>query len=46
MISGDSEAEANESRFSFFGDVRGMEGGAREVATSRINRHEKILKRF
>ena len=31
MISSDSEAKANESRFSFIGDVRGMEGGARRL---------------
>ena len=36
MITGNSEAEANEDRFSYLGDVLGMEGGAQKVVTSRI----------
>ena len=38
MISGNSEAEANEDRFFYLGDVLGMEGGAQEPVTSRIIR--------
>ena len=36
MITGNSEAEANADRFSYLGDVLGMEGGAQEAVTSRI----------
>ena len=36
MITGNSEAEANEDRFSYLGDVLGMEGGAQEAVSSRI----------
>ena len=36
MVTGNSEAEANEDRFSYLGDVLGMEGGAQKAVTSRI----------
>ena len=46
MITGNSKAEANQDRFSYLGDVLGMEGGAQEAVTSRIrstwNNFEKV----
>ena len=45
MITGNSEAEANEDRFSYLGDVLGMEGGAQEAVTSRIRSTWKIFKK-
>ena len=38
MVSVNSEAEANEDRISYLGDILFMEGGAQEAVTSRIIR--------
>ena len=45
MITGNSEAEANEDRFSYLGDVLGMEEGAQEAVTSRIRSTWKIFEK-
>ena len=45
MITGNSEAEANEDRFSYLGDVLGMEGGAQEAVASRIRSTWKIFEK-
>ena len=45
MITGNSEAEANEDRFSYLGDVFGMEGEAQKAVTSRIRSAWKIFKK-